>query len=254
MTAILNVKLDSAAPCIRQSTSSSSPARNIHPEFASPDADVILRSEEGTLFCVHSHMLRSNSGLFRTMFTLPQPVNNVETQNEPAEIPIYETDAVTAPLLLLLCGLQVHLHPSYSYDDIERVLFVAEKWDTPGAVAYIRDVLMTPRFLNLHPLRLYALARHFEWDDETRIAATLTLGLDLHDEMYKETLNRLTAKELMPLLKLRRARSEKFRDLLNSPERFAAGNRSRYKFVAEIVTDISLACFLVPGIFAANAA
>jgi hypothetical protein len=182
-----------------------------------------LRSDEGTLFYVHSYTLRNASGLFSTIFTLPQPLNDTTTLNEPVEIPIYETDAVATPLLRLLYGLPVP--PWSSYDAIERVLFVAEKWDTPGPVTYIRDALMAPRFLNYDPLRLYALAKHFEWDDEAKAAAKLTLGLDLRDEMYRETLNRFTAKELMPLSKLRRERREKFRELLNSPERFTAGNR-----------------------------
>jgi hypothetical protein len=81
------------------------------------------------------------------------------------------------------------------------------------------------RFLKSDPLRLYALAKHFEWNEEARRAATLTLGLDLQDKMYSETLSRLTTKELMPLLALRRRRKELFRELLNSPERFTAGNR-----------------------------
>jgi hypothetical protein len=225
MAAPLHAELNLAIPCDRQITPSPSPCptRNVHPDFASPDADVVLRSEEGTLFCVDSYALRNASGLFSTMFTLPQPLNDITNHNEPVEIPIYETDAIVVPLLRLLCGLP--LPPWHSYDDNERILFVAEKWDTPGPIAHIRDALMAPRFLNSDPLRLYALAKHFGWHDEARKAATLTLVLDLNDEMYRETLNRLTAKELMPLLKLRRDRREKFRELLNSPARFVAGNR-----------------------------
>lgn len=203
--------------------SSPDAAWNVHPEFASPDADVVLRSEEGTLFFVHSHTLCNASGLFRTMFTLPQPHHDVTNSNKPIEIPIYETDAITAPLLRLLRGPPI---PSWhSFDTMECILFVAEKWDTPGPIAHIRDALMSPRFLNSDPLRLYTLAKHFGWKKEAKIAATLTLGLDLNDRRYAETLNRLTTRELMPLLKLRRDRSVRFRELLNSPGRFVAGNR-----------------------------
>ncbi|KAF8220736.1 hypothetical protein L208DRAFT_1332090 [Tricholoma matsutake] len=225
MLAPLYAKLDLTTPCDRQIAPSPSvcPARRVHPDFASPDADIVLRSLEGTLFFLHSYILRHTSGLFSMMFTLPQPLHNT---SELVEIPIYESDEIAVPLLRLLCGLP-HA-PWQSYDAIERVLFVAEKWDTPGPVAYIRDVLMAPRFLNSDPLRVYALAKHFGWDNEARIAATLTLKLDLHDEAYRETLNRLSAKELTPLFKLRRARREKFRELLDSPERFAAGNSSVY--------------------------
>jgi hypothetical protein len=202
-------------------TLSRSPALNVHPDFTTPDADVVLRSEEGTLFFIHSCILRNASGLFSTMFTLPQPFD--DNPNRPAEIPIYESDATTIPLLRLLCGLPIT--PWQSYDVAERVLYLAEKWDTPGPIAYIREVLVEQRFLESDPLRLYVLAMHFEWKEEARRAATLTLGLDLQDKRYNETLDRLTTKELIPLLTLRRRRKELFRELLNSPERFTAGNR-----------------------------
>lgn len=211
-------------------------SRKYHPDFASPDADVILRSSEGTLFRVHSYTLRTTSGLFNTMFNLPQPVKNTtscphsqrgcregEQVYEPEEIPIYESDFVLVRLLRLICSLPVPIWESY--DDIERVLTAAEKWDTPGPIASIRAALTSPQFLASDPLRLYVLAKHFEWEEEAKLSSTHTLKLNLHHPSYASTLARLSSKDLLPLMKLHRRRRDKFKELLDSPERFAAGNR-----------------------------
>jgi hypothetical protein len=179
---------------------------------------------------VHSKTLRNSSGLFNTIFSLPQPLKGEglsttgrENKNEPAEIPTYESDSVLVPLLRLLYSLPL---PGWdSYDAIEQLLFVAEKWDTPRLITFFRGVLMASPFLKHNPLRLYAIAKHFGWEEEAKIATTLTLGLDLRDEVYKETLERLTTKELMPLMRLRIIRTERFKELLDSPQLFAAGNR-----------------------------
>ncbi|KAG6815593.1 hypothetical protein H0H87_000278, partial [Tephrocybe sp. NHM501043] len=191
-------------------------SRHFHPEFSFPDANVIVRSFEGTLYRIHSYTLHTTSGLFNTMFSLPQPTKyqvNAQGQgytgpvNEDAEleeIPIYESDFVLERLLCQLCSIQI---PSWeSYDDLDRVLTAAEKWDIPGPIASIRAALTCPKFLTSDRLRLYVLAKHFNWREEAKIAATQTLKLNLLDSVHASTL------------------CDMFKELLISPERFAAGN------------------------------
>ncbi|RDB18970.1 hypothetical protein Hypma_014381 [Hypsizygus marmoreus] len=214
-------------------TSTALSARKYHPDFSFPDADVILRSFEGTLYRIHSYTLRTTSGLFNTMFNLPQPQKCVKDPHkdpkgadEPEEIPIFESDFVVERLLRLLCSIPV---PTWeSYDDVDRVLTAAEKWDTPGPIASIRAALTRPQFLTSDPLRLYVLAKHFGWNEEAKLASTQTLRLNLHDPIYAPTLARLTSKDLLPLLNLHRKRRDMFKKLLDSPGRFAAGNSSPY--------------------------
>lgn len=191
-----------AAPCYTKIdtallTRSVVGSKKFHPEFSFPDADVILRSFEGTLYRIHSYTLRTTSGLFSTMFSLPQP----------EEIPIYESDFVLERLLRLLA---------------------AEKWDTPGPIASIRSALTCPRLLTSDPLRLYVLAKHFDWNEEAKLASTHTLKLNLHDPIHAPTLARLSSKDLLPLLNLHRKRRDMFKRLIDSPERFAAGNSAVY--------------------------
>ncbi|KAF9466675.1 hypothetical protein BDZ94DRAFT_127459 [Collybia nuda] len=220
-------------------SSASAPARlrRFHSCFNSLDADITLRSLEGTLYRVHSYTLRTTSGLFHTMFNLPQPLNKIENkvrggrgqrgeEDELEEIPIYEPDFILERLLRLICGLPIP--PWESYDVLERVLTVAEKWDTPGPVTIIRAALTSPRFLDSDSLRLYAIAKHFEWEEEAKIASRLTLKLNLHDASHARVLEGLAARDLLSLLNLHRRRRDKFKELLDSPERFAAGNSTPY--------------------------
>ncbi|KNZ74686.1 hypothetical protein J132_06441 [Termitomyces sp. J132] len=161
------------------------------------------------------------------MFSLPQPPRcSVGRDEDPEEIPIYEPDFVLERLLRLICSIPI---PSWeSFDDVDRVLTTAEKWDTPGPIASIRVALTCPKLLTPDPLRLYVLAKHFDWKEEAKLAATQTLKLNLHDPMYTPTLARLSSKDLLSLLNLHRKRRDMFKRLLDSPERFAAGNSSPY--------------------------
>ncbi len=56
-----------------ESKSGQQSTMKFHPDFASEEADVILACKESELyFRVPSFTLRSTSGFFATMFTLPQ--------------------------------------------------------------------------------------------------------------------------------------------------------------------------------------
>lgn len=205
--------------------------RKFHPDFSFLNADIALRSLEGTLYRIHSQTLRTTSGLFNTIFSLPQPVKCSKISHAPwrkdvslEEIPVYETDFVLQRLLRLLCG-----YPAIaweSFDEIESMLLVAEKWDTPGPIATIRATLSTSPLLTSDPLRLYVLARHFGWREEAKLASTHTLKLNLRDPVYASTLSRLSHKELFRLLDFHRKRHDMFKKLVDSPARFTVGNWS----------------------------
>ena len=110
-----------------------------HPLFSSPDGDVILRSTEGTLYRLHSYILRTSAGLFETMFSLPQPKNqpkicctshNHHYPTSPDILDVYEADSTMEQILKLIYGIPTP--PRMSFDEIETILALAEKWDTQG--------------------------------------------------------------------------------------------------------------------------
>lgn len=192
--------------------------RKYHPTFNSQDGDVVLCSAEGTHYRIPSYVLRNTSGLFRTLLSRSQ--NNAEAHIEDP-IAVDETDNVVERLLRLISGLET---PKWeSFDDLERVVDVAEKWDAPGPLSIIRSAITAPAFL-AEPLRLYILTTRYGWNEEARLASAQTLTLSLYDEKHEHELKRLASSDLMALLGLHRRRRDEFKKLLDSNGMFNVGN------------------------------
>ncbi|KAI0028879.1 hypothetical protein K488DRAFT_89317 [Vararia minispora EC-137] len=181
-----------------------------HPLFSMEDADVVLSSCDGTLFRVPSATLKMTSSWFRTMFKLPQPPASSTT-----DIITLSEDSVTLEgLLRMVCGIVI---PTLTcWDDVEPILYAAEKYDMPGPHSIIRALAHTPPFLN-EPLRLFAAACRYDWPDEARLASTLSLALDLADPLYRPDLLKLKTSALLALQDLHRARLAGFRARLSQP-------------------------------------
>lgn len=190
-------------------------SRSYDPMFESDDADFVLCSSDSTYYRIHPFILRTTSGFFRTMLTLPQ-------QNHSNEIvTLGETRKVVGILLRMISGLEA---PKWgSLDDVDAVLDAAHKYDMPGPIATLRAIVLSPRFLE-EPLRLYSIATRFEWEEEASVAVEKSLVLSIHDAQYETILERIPPKPLLKLLNLHRRRRDEFRNLINSPQRFSAGN------------------------------
>ncbi|CAL1707859.1 unnamed protein product [Somion occarium] len=182
---------------------------NYHPLFSSPDADIALGSKDGILFRVHSYTLRTTSGWFHDMLTLPQ--------KEPGstEIIYVDEDASTLEALLrMICGLPI---PSLDSEEaVEPVLYAAEKYDMPGPLSVIRACLL-PRPLLTDPLKLYGLTCRYGWDVEMQAAATQTLTLNIHSPEHRPKLRKLTTDALLSLIELHHDRRHLLRKRLNEP-------------------------------------
>jgi BTB/POZ domain len=191
-----------------------------HPLF-SFDADVVLSSRDGVLFCVPSMTLKMTSSWFRAMFTLPQgspPAssrshnrNQRDTTTVPTdtEIIVLDEDSSTLePLLRMICGLEI---PTLdTWDAVEPVLYAAEKYEMPGPASIMRALLRAPTFTDA-PLRLYAAACHFGWAEDARAASTRSLTLNLYDSVHKPPLLRLRTADLYALFALHNERRVQFR-------------------------------------------
>ncbi|KAF8126228.1 hypothetical protein K438DRAFT_1685670 [Mycena galopus ATCC 62051] len=188
-----------------------------HPSFADPSGDVVLQSTEGTLYRVHSFILRTTSGFFRTLLSLPQP-NDTQI---PYEIPTGEKDSVLERVLRMICGLEI---PRWaSFDEVEATLELIEKWDTPGPLSVIRTAIMSPMFAD-DPLRVYVLTTHFGWVEETAEVLTHTLKLQLLSGSHDEVLCRLSSRGLLTLVSFHNRCKARFKDALDGTDLFAAGN------------------------------
>lgn len=238
-----------------------------HPLFDSQDADTVLQSTDGVYYRVHSYTLRTSCGLFETLFSLPQPTvkasddETCDPEPEREALTTHESSQIITLLLIIISGRTPPLPiPKWGdadapYGIIQRVLYLAEAWDAPGAIAAIRPSLSSPTLLKRDPIALYVIACHFGWKEERRLASTYTLTinlLDIHSETQAPTQNdmkrvafgsdghlaHLSSTDLMALLRLQRQRRDVFRALIDSPERFTAGNSSQYQCARCGVTAI----------------
>jgi hypothetical protein len=112
------------------------PSDLFHPLFSSPEGDIILSASGGnTLFRVHSFTLKTTSGWFRTMFSLPQ-----KTSPTFADVIYLDEDAQTLDALLrMVCGQPVLRLETF--DMVESILYAAEKYDMPGPVSIGERIL-----------------------------------------------------------------------------------------------------------------
>lgn len=195
-------------------------SKPFHPLFASLDTDVVLGAKEGQMFFrVHSFSLKTASGFFRTMFTLPQKAQ--AAQSSSSNVIYLDEDADTLECLLrMICGLP--LVPIETWDLVDSLLDAIEKYDMPGPLSIVRLLVMTPSLLN-QPFRLYSVACRFGWEMEAKFASTQTLTYDLHDPEIRQYLRRISTEALLNLFDLHHARREGLRERLNNPP-FVAGS------------------------------
>ena len=188
------------------SLTTSSPRSEFHHLFASPEGDIVLGSKDGVLFRVHSYTLKTTSGWFRAMYTLPQRPSDARPELKaedatPDVIYVDEDSQTLEGLLRMVCGLSI---PKLdSYDFIEPILHAAEKYDMPGPMSIIRALLSTPSLMS-DPLRLYAVTCRYGWQDEAMMASRATLTLNLHSPENRNTLQKLGTEAPLSLFSLHR--------------------------------------------------
>lgn len=183
------------------------------PLFSEEDATIVLTSSDGVNYRLHPFTLRTTSGFFRDMISLPQKgsddagdVKGIRDEH----IGLSEGSKVLGTLLSMISGLAVKKWESL--DEMEAVLIAAQKYDMPGPLHAIRSAVSTPLLIFLEqPLKLYAIAARYQWEEEAQIASAYTLRLYIHDEEHTSVLGQVPSPYLLRLLRLHRSRRDKFK-------------------------------------------
>jgi BTB/POZ domain len=182
--------------------------------FDSPDADVIIRSGgvKPTEYRVHRCILAISSPVFRcvlirenillsliaysTMFSLPQ--SDSGTKKSTPVVDVSEGRATLDALLRLLYPIPDP--KSLTLDEIGPVIDAAMKYEIIVVLNRLRKLLISPEFLEKQPLRVYAIATHWEFEEEMKIASGYTLGVDIINSPTADTLNNIATSHYRRLL------------------------------------------------------
>lgn len=169
-------------------------------DFEAPDADIILRSSDGKEFRVHKVILSLASPVFQGMFDLPQPKEPTPVVDFP------ESSDVLQPFVQYLYPCSP---PKISDLAMWADLYtVADKYSTEVVTDLLRDMLI-PRFLETSPLRVYALASHWGFEEEAKVASTRTLIMDISSGFSEEDANLMGSVACQKLFLLHIQRREK---------------------------------------------
>ncbi|KAI0337910.1 hypothetical protein BDW22DRAFT_836363 [Trametopsis cervina] len=179
--------------------------------FSAPDADLVLRSgaPNSTDFRVHRCILAASSPFFSDMFSLPQPTNTAH------DVPLVEVSE-NADVLdkLLSCIYPVPNPDLATLDELAQVLEAACKYDVTASINHLRALLVSPRFIEKQPLRVYAIACRFDLEEEAAIAAQHTLNVNLLECPLTDDLKHLSAYSFQELLNMHKRRAAAAQELL----------------------------------------
>lgn len=178
------------------------------------DADIVLLCNDGVELPVYRRILSEASPFFNDMFTLPQ-CHSTEPPTAPV-IEVSETSEVIETLMKLVYpGLDPQLD---TLDDISRTLIPAVKYDMIRAVETLRRLLLSPKFVQSEPVRVYAIACRHDLEHEARVASKFTLSITVLDSALSDDLKHITAWSYHRLLDLHRRRSQAAVRVLDTAE------------------------------------
>jgi hypothetical protein len=164
---------------------------------------------------MHPFTLRTTSGFFRGMLTLPRG-DSIPVSDHEERITLDETSNLLGTLLRIISGFKIKNWESF--EEVESVLVAAEKYDMEGAVALIRSAITSPTFLE-QPLRLYAIASRYGWEEEAKLASKHSLARSIYAEEHSPILERVSSPYLLRLLRLHRGRGIDFEKLVTKDDK-----------------------------------
>ena len=189
--------------------------------FDAEGADIVLRSsdQEPVDFRVYKNILALSSPFWSTTFCLPQGSAS-SNGGTVQDIVVHGTERKdNTPVIIMSEGANVidallrYLYPGdspsfTSLDDLKDVLEAAYKYDMLSSLSSLRQALLSPSFLEEHPVRVYAVAVHYRLHNEAKIASRHTLKVNIAEVEDCEELDRITASDFLRLLRLHRQRAE----------------------------------------------
>ncbi|KAJ7281423.1 hypothetical protein C8J57DRAFT_1297575 [Mycena rebaudengoi] len=158
--------------------------------------DVIIRSADKVLFHTHKLLLSLQSPFFENMFTLPQSPDSSE--EVPQTIDVSEDSNVLANLLRC-CDPRCGTPELETFEEIQRVLEAAVKYDMGHIESRVADLLKAPKFVETSPVRVYAIAILHKREGLARLAAFHSLNVKMEERPNPKELKLISAASLQHL-------------------------------------------------------
>ncbi|KAK7472425.1 hypothetical protein VKT23_000539 [Stygiomarasmius scandens] len=186
--------------------------------FNAADADVILtpdsREESPVRFHVHKGILSIASVFFKDLFSLPQNESKSSGPDVPV-VPMSEPASTLDVLLRLAYPIpDPHIE---TLDDLIPVIEAANKYDFLEVICSLRKTLLSPRFLDLDPVRVFCIACRYDLEEEALIASRHTLRIDVLNYPLCDDFKHISAHSYHRLINLHRRRSAAAQELLKLP-------------------------------------
>ncbi|THH05705.1 hypothetical protein EW145_g4597 [Phellinidium pouzarii] len=172
--------------------------------FTATDADVVLRTSDNVQFRVYHHILSEASPFFKDLFSLPQ--GDLADSTVAPIVDVSESAEVMEGILRLIYPKQDPV--INSLDELSPLLAAATKYDIVRATETLRRLLVSPRFVEKEPTRVYAIACRHDLEAEARVASKHTLRINILDCPLSDDLKHITAWSYHRLLDLHRQRSK----------------------------------------------
>ncbi|KXN87463.1 hypothetical protein AN958_08768 [Leucoagaricus sp. SymC.cos] len=190
--------------------------------FDAEDADVILVTggRYPTEIRAHRCVLTAASPFFRDMFSLPQPptLPSYSHSTSDAHIPRIPIPEIRDVFTKLLCYVYPVPRPNInSLDEVSCLLGAALKYDFVTAVEALKELLVSSRYLEENPLRVYGIACNFDLEDKAKIASRYTLRINLLDTPLLDEMRHISAYDYQKLINLHRTRAKAASGLLTPP-------------------------------------
>lgn len=137
------------------------------------EADVIILSSDNVEFRILKILLTLASPVFAGMFTLPQPKEYADQRDGLPIVPVTE-DHQTVGALLRLC-YPGHVPALENLVDVKDLLVAVMKYEMEPSVSFLKGLLVSPKYLEENPVRVYAIACLYGLPEEANMAARATL-------------------------------------------------------------------------------
>jgi hypothetical protein len=134
--------------------------------FRADNADVVIRAADALDFRVHKVILSLVSPFFKTMFTIPQPPT--DTPGTLPHIDVSESAKTWEKILRTIYLMPIFVN---NLDDLESLLLAATKYEMEFVINSHKKKIENRRFVQLEPLRLYALACTCGCDNQAKYVA-----------------------------------------------------------------------------------